>query len=384
MIWGLVLTFASAGCGLFDRSRREGGGDAARRDRRLDEGRELARDGQMAEAAEAFEDAVYADPESAEAHFLLARALLELGRTYPALDELRAAERLRPDHGPQRVMMGQVNTHLGRLEEAEEVLQEAVTRWPDDPRAHFALGVLRMRQDRLNDAELSLIRAARSAPRLPGLQEMLGRTLLRLGRADQAVTRFEEAIRQRECDDLAHGGLAASLVVTSQPGQGQAEMQRAIDCADPEHAGPWYAGLALAYAASSQYRDALENLDRGARMFRPALLEALRWRLEAAQGGWSAVGCRAHTVTCARAEEKLWSGALLLFVVGAPDAAARELSEAISIYDGDPVTHWIMAEALAELDRLDEVGLELDRASTWEPSAQVRAAMDDLRERMSE
>ena len=68
------------------------------------------------------------------------------------LGKLRVAEQLRPDHGPQRVLLGRALTRLGRLDQAEEVLEEAVERWPEDPRAFFALGVLRLRQDRLNEA----------------------------------------------------------------------------------------------------------------------------------------------------------------------------------------------------------------------------------------
>lgn len=372
------------GCGLFDRDRRDETIDPERRDQRIEEGRDLARAGRMAAAEQAFEDATYADPGSAEAHYLLARARLELGRTYPALDALRRADQLRPNHGPQRILLGEALIRLGRLEDAQDVLEDAVERWPEEPRAHYALGVLRAQQDRLNDAELCLHRAQRTAPRLPGLQEMLGRVLLRLGRANDSVARFEAAIQQRECDDLAHGGLAAALVVTSQPGQGQAEFQRAIECAEPEHSGPWRAGLALALAAEARYADALDRLSDGFGMFRPAALAALRWRLETAQGGWGALGCQAHLATCARADEKLWSGSLLLFVVGAPDAAERELRQAISTYDGDPMTHWLMAEALAELGRRDEAELELERAATWNPSEELRAAMDDLRDRLIE
>jgi tetratricopeptide (TPR) repeat protein len=368
------------GCGLFGRDRRDDT-DTARHDRRLEEGRELARQDHLAEAAEAFEDAVYADPGSAEARFLLARVLLELGRAYPALDALREAERLRPGHGPQRVLMGQVLVRLGRLDEAEEVLVDAAERWPEDPRALFALGMLRMRQGRLTDAEVVLSRAANAAPRMPGVQEMLGRTLLRLGRADQAIVRFEDAIRQRDCDDLAHGGLAAALVMTSQPGQAQAELQRAIECAEAPDEGPWRAGLALAYATEGRYRDALAHLAEGESMFGAAALGVVRWRLGAAPDGWSAVGCRAHEVTCGRADEKLWSGLLLLYVMGAADAAERELRESIALYDGDPVAHWAMAEALLELGRVEEVGLELDRAITWDPGAEVRTAIDDTRSR---
>jgi len=354
---------------------------AERRDRRIAEGRALAERGQFAEAVEAFEDATYADPESAEAFYLLARARLELGRTYPALDALRTAERLRPDDPSQRILLGQVYVRLNRLEEAEPILEQAVESWPEEPRAHYALGVLRVHQGRLGEAEVSLTQAVRMAPRLPGAQEMRGRVLLRLGRTDQAITAFEAAVEQRDCDDLAHGGLAAALVTALQPARGQAEFQRAADCADGEHAVAWRVGLAMAYAAEGRYADALGELEgvRG-NLLRPRVSVALQARLQFLRLGWEAAGCTAHETICRQADQRFWSGAMLLLVMGAADAAERELRGALDLYDGDAMTRWLLAEALAELNRRDEALLELERAEAWSPAEEVTAAMEGLRQ----
>ncbi len=372
----VAFVAAVSGCGVF--------GDHAptRVEQRLDEGRRFARQGKMAEAAEAFEDASYADPQSAEALYLLAKARLELGRSYPALDAIQAAQKLRADNGPQHILLGRIYLRLGRMEESEQAINEAVERWPDEPRAHYAFGLLRLRQERLGEAEVSLTRAVRAAPRLAGLQEMLGRVLLRLGRNDQAIARFQVALQQRSCDDLAYGGLAVALVVARQPGLAQEAFENAASCAVESQAVPWRAGLALAYAAEGQFDVARERFGAVRRVVRAQVAVALEARLSRAQESWSAVGCSAHETTCAQADERIWSAVLLLFVLGAADAAEAELREALTLHDGDGLTHWVLAEAFAELDRSGDALLEMERAVAWEPSEEVRAAMDALRQRL--
>jgi tetratricopeptide (TPR) repeat protein len=364
-----------------------GRGDSPRHaeaEARLEEGRSLARDGRLAEAAEAFEDATYADPQSAEAHYLHARALLELGRTYPALDALRRAEALRDDHPQQRVLMGRILIRLGRLDEAEPVLMSAVESWPEEPRCHFAIGALRLRQGRLEEAEVSLTTARRADPRIPGLQEMLGRALLRLGRTDQALQRFEEALAQRECDDLARGGYAATLMLLRQPGRAEAELQRAVDCAAPEHRSPWLAGLVAARAAQGHFEEALDGFDQHRRLFGDAAFDVLQQRLTRAARGWTETGCTAHETVCSQANQQIWSAALLFFIMGAPDAAESALHEALSVFDGDALTHWLMAAVLSELGRREEALLELDRAGAWQPTPELAAAVETLREELED
>ena len=358
--------------------------EAARRDQLIDEGRALAADGELEAAVEALEEAAFIDPDSAEAHYLLARVRFELGRSYPALDALRLADRLRPNHGPQRLLLGQIYSRLGRTDEAEEIIEEAVVAWPEEPRAHFALGQLRLQQGRLTEAEASLDRAVRMAPRMAGLQELLGRVLLRLGRNDRAIARFEEAIEQRRCDDLALGGRATALMIARQSGRAQSTFQRAIECADPRHELPWRAGLALSHAAGGDLEAASAGLERASELFDAPVSAVLRQRLERRRdGGWTEVGCDAHETICAQASERVWSAALVLFVMGAADVAERELRQAVSLFDGDPLTRWMLAEALAELDRGDEAILELERAAAWQPPEPVAAAMDALRRRLT-
>jgi len=376
-----ILVVLLAGCGIFGISP---GTTAAERryEQRLEEGRQLARRGKMAEAAEAFEDATYANPDGADGHYMLAKALVKTGQQYRALDELRTAERLRPEHGAQRILLGRVLTELGRLDEAHPILADAVSRWPDDAGAQYAMGLLMLRLERLAEAEVRLARALRISPRHRGALEAAGRVLLRLGRTEQAIDRFETVARLTECNDLALGGLAAALVVDGRAAQGQSSFQDAMGCATPSHRTAWQAGLAMAYAADRRWELAEEELGDTGDFFPPPARAAMEERLGQARESFRAAGCTAHEMVCGQANARLWAGLMLLSVLGAPDAAERELREAVSLYDGDPMTRWALAEALAELERESDAVLELDRADAWEPGESLSDAMTTLRRRL--
>ena len=144
-------------------------------------------------------------------------------------------------------------------------------------------------------------------------------------------------------------------------------------------------GAALAHAADGRHADAASGVDwERTSFFDPPAAAALRERLTVlADSGWRSAGCTAHETICAQANQRFWSGVLLLFVLGAPDAAERELREALTLFDGDALTHWVLAEALAELDRGEDALLSLDRAGAWEPSDAAQAAMAALRAELS-
>ena len=368
---------------------------SARYEQRLEQGRTLARQGRLSEAAEALEDATLIETERPEAHYLLAKALVALGEDARALDELGKARSLRPGHGPQEVLFGETLTRMGRLPEAREVLGAAAERWSDSARCRHAIGVLDLREDRVGEAEAHLQKAVRLDPSLRGAREALGRALLRLGSTEEAIRQLEQAAGADECDDLAHGGLASALLVAGRIEQARSSFGDAIRCAQARHAAPWRAGLALVDAAAGDPGRALSELAEAADFFPAHVGRVLQRRLEEpppASGREAGrrrdrqpvSACQPAEADCDRARERLWTAALLQFVLGAPDAAVREITDSIAAYEGDAMAHWIHAEALFELGRGPDALLALDRATAWEPSEEVSAAMEALRSRIGE
>lgn len=349
----------------------------------LVQGKSLARLGNMNQAVSVFEEATLQDPGNAEAHRLHAKSLYELGRTYPALDAIQKAEKLRPDHGQQQLLKGQILLRLGRLDEAEQIIAHAASEWPDQPQVQFALGSLRLKQGRLDEARSNLVKVASASPRLDGVQELLGRVLLRLGQAEKAASRFEKAVEQNECDALAFGGLGVAQIVLFRHSEAGDQFNRAARCAGEKRAAPWRAAYFVAFAAQGAFQDALDLFDEVEGFFPDRAGPAIRSRLELLLESWEQAGCSDQYDVCLEAHRRLWSGILLLFVVGAADGAEIELRRSLETYEGDAMTHWVLAEALAERGRNDEALRQLDLAFAWNPPQPLAQAMNALRAELS-
>jgi len=346
-------------------------------------GRVLARTGDLAAAASTFEDATYARPEGVEARFYLAKAHLERGQLYRALDEAERAAELGPDHGPSHVLVAEILNRLGRSGEAERILLGALARWPTLARVHRVLGELRLGEGNLGEAELRLGRALELDGALPGTQELLGRVLFRLGRPEDAARLFEAAIGQADCSDLAYGGLGAANLLARRFRAARAAFRQAVECAEgsSQNPEPWHLAIALSLASDGSTDEAIASLDRAGSFLDAPDEAALRWRVAQGPEGW---GCRAEGTACTDSDERFWAAALSQLVLGAPDVTLRVVDEALAAYDGDAMAHWIAAEALLELGRDQEAAIALDRAGAWEPSEAVRAVMESAREELSD
>jgi tetratricopeptide (TPR) repeat protein len=64
--------------------------------------------------------AVKSQPDSAKAHYELARTLIQLKHLEPARTHLEKAVALDPNHGPAYLLLGSVNYRLGAIAAAEQ------------------------------------------------------------------------------------------------------------------------------------------------------------------------------------------------------------------------------------------------------------------------
>ena len=107
-----------------------------------DRGIELVREGQDAEAARLFEEALRINPEFAEAHYNYGTLLARSGRADEAIRHLRDAVRLGPAHADARVNLGIALSGRGDRDDAERLFHEALEIDPAHAKAHIQLGVL--------------------------------------------------------------------------------------------------------------------------------------------------------------------------------------------------------------------------------------------------
>jgi hypothetical protein len=130
----------------------------------------LWRDGKLAEAAAAYEQALAAGADAVP-------TLLQLGSLQTRLDDFPAAERsfaglvaLDPKHADAWCMRGVVTKEQQRFDEARQHLEQALALNPAMTEAHFNLGLALFEMGRLADASSSFMRCVelrRGAPWTP-------------------------------------------------------------------------------------------------------------------------------------------------------------------------------------------------------------------------
>jgi predicted Zn-dependent protease len=215
----------------------------ARAARDLREGRAALERDDLATARARLAACLETRPESAEAHFLAARAARRAGDLSDAQRSLRAAEKygwipeaidleraliaarsgnlanvekylvacVEKDH-PDTVQILEVLAPLYiqdfRLTEAQVYLQEWVKRKPDAVQAWTWLGDVDERLQRTKDAAVAYAEAAQRAPDDADARLRLARVLVELRRGSEALPHFEKLFREKPDDAGVRLGLA--------------------------------------------------------------------------------------------------------------------------------------------------------------------------------
>jgi tetratricopeptide (TPR) repeat protein len=184
---------------------------------------------QYAKAIPPLRKALELDPRDAGSCYLLIRSYLETNQFEKALDGFQRLETLDPDAPWLRILRGQAYDGVGAYEKALEEFKAAKKQLPLDATARFSLGFMCWKLRRFSEAESELLETLRLDPHftqakyyladtylmdlkpelaLPVLQDLvrelpkdyrarvdLGKALEKLGRYDEAVPEFQEAIR---------------------------------------------------------------------------------------------------------------------------------------------------------------------------------------------
>jgi len=155
-------------------------------------------------ALEAFELAIRADPDNADAHRHAGAAHLALGRNEEALAPLGEAIRLDPARAGARIDMGYALCALGRDEEALEAAEGAVRAEPASPDAHLAQGAVLRSLGRAEETLRCCDRAIALDPGRADARNNRGRALMDLERHEEAVEELDMAIGMDPKSSDAH------------------------------------------------------------------------------------------------------------------------------------------------------------------------------------
>jgi len=170
--------------------------------------------GQLDMAAGRYSKAVEDDPRDPLAQLGLGLVYKERGEPAKAALRYEEALRLDPELIQARTYAAEAYAQMGRTAEAEEQLRTVVAgsiEW----RATASLGWLLGRQGKFEEAEGYLRAALDEHPLDPVTRGELGRVLVGLGRPDEAITEYRQAIRWGSVTEGHYSQLAALLFSSS-------------------------------------------------------------------------------------------------------------------------------------------------------------------------
>lgn len=164
--------------------------------------------GESAQAFEAFQAAVRANPDFHDAHANLGSALIGRGDLTGALEAFTRARALDPKNAEDAYHLGLIYYKLGRLEEAQREYEASLQIDPEDAEAHSNLGAVHQAAGRWEAARAEYEAALQRNPELAAAHYGLGQIYQRLGREREAIHSFQEAIRANATHLDAHLALA--------------------------------------------------------------------------------------------------------------------------------------------------------------------------------
>jgi tetratricopeptide (TPR) repeat protein len=148
------------------------------------------------EAQEQFTAALAAPEGLPEASFGRGVARYHLGDNKGAAQDLLEATRRLPHYALAAFWLGKAWERLGNLTEAREAYQRAVSQAPDLKEAWFSLGVLAYKEGRLDEARKCLEQAGNGVDQAGQRAFYLGNIARSQGRLEQARAAFVEAVKQ--------------------------------------------------------------------------------------------------------------------------------------------------------------------------------------------
>lgn len=162
-------------------------------------GQRLYDEGRLAEAEEAFRQAISEEPENPVGHFWLGLVLKDEAKLGDARTAFEKALALR-EREPLLVIVGDIQLALGDLDAAERSFRRALELDPSNDETHFGLGRLAVARGDWSAAVEHLQEAARLDPSPPGRRFELAKALFVLERMVETEAVVREAIAHDPTD----------------------------------------------------------------------------------------------------------------------------------------------------------------------------------------
>jgi len=245
----------------------------------LARGKQLHLAGDLAGAAELYQQIVLLDPAHAEALGQLGLAFHQQGNLAEAQGSYERALAIRPDDPEVQFRMGVALAGLGRADEAALHFREVIRLRPDSAEAWNNLGNVLLLKGKAADAIPCYHEAVRLRPSYAEAQLNLGHALRENDKLEEGLACYREAVRLRPDYFKAHNNLAVALLEMGEMAQAETHFRESLRC------NPGSAQVLYALAANGLYTEADPGLDElAARLADPRVQPQEASRLHAILG----------------------------------------------------------------------------------------------------
>ena len=172
---------------------------------------ELHRADRLAEAKQAYEQVLQANPDCVDALYLLGVLSYSIGNSDESIALICKAIKLRPEFTEAQNDLGNVLHETGQLEKAASVFRTLIRFKPQHADACNNLGVVLKDQGKHGEAVTAFKKAIELNPNNAGQHYNLGNALKKLDRLDEAVAAYRCAIELKPNHTDARQNLAATL-----------------------------------------------------------------------------------------------------------------------------------------------------------------------------
>jgi tetratricopeptide (TPR) repeat protein len=194
-------------------------------------GNALLREGQVEEAVVHLQKALKIDPAYAEAYNYMGSALMKKGRAGEAIGYYQKAVQLNTSYADAYNNLGVAFLRTGQVDQAVASYKKAVTINPGSAEMQYNLGNALAREGNWGDA-IACYQAALSAERdfvkAAKIRNNLGAALERLGKSDEALEQFSQAVQINGNYPEAHFNLGRVLAQLGRRDEAVAHLKEAL------------------------------------------------------------------------------------------------------------------------------------------------------------
>lgn len=172
------------------------------------EGRQFFRQGKYAEAIQAFEQALKADPDQAEIHDAIATAHFVLKQYDKAIEHFTRVTQLKPMDAKAYINLGAVFNRKEDFQKAADILKKAMSRDGKAVEAYYNIGIAYRGLKQPAMAINSYKEALKINPRMLDAMQNLGNTYLEMNNPKAAIEQYKKALEIDPDFERAKRGLA--------------------------------------------------------------------------------------------------------------------------------------------------------------------------------